>query len=403
MTGGAPPPSGSLFRERDFVLVWTAGVLNGVMRWLELLVVGLYVFQQSGSPLLVALAAMLRLLPMALFGPVIGALADAIGRRRLYLNITLGTATVAAAQAFLAFADAIEIWHLMVGSFVGGAYWAADMPARRILLGEVAGGSRVAKAMMFDSLSNNITRMIGPLLGGGVLQFFGLAGTFLLGFGTCVAAFALVWAVRDPGPPPHSGQWRIAANMLDGLRIARASRAIVGTLLITVLFNVFSFPASGMIPVIGEGKLQLTPARIGLLSACEGAGATIASIALALYARESWYKRFYWGGLMVCFLSILAFSAADWAVLAGLALFCMGFGVAGFSSMQSTLIYLTVPPQARSRIMGLLSFCIGSAPIGFLHIGWLADWLGAAPALAIMATEGLLALAFVLWRWREIR
>lgn len=405
MTEAASPShgSGGLFRDPAFVAVWTAGVLNGVMRWLELLVVGLYVFQQTGSPFLVALAAMLRLVPMALFGPFFGVLADAVGRRRTYLWLTVLTAIVAGTQAVLALLESIEVWHLMVGCFVTGTYWTADMPMRRILLGEVAGSGRVAKAMMLDSLSNNVTRMLGPLVGGGVLQLFGLSGTFLFGFLSCAVAFVLVWRVRDPGPPPHSGNWRIGANILDGLRVARANRAIVATLLITVLFNVFSFPASGMVPVIGEGKLQLAPALIGLLSACEGAGATLGSILLAVYGRERWFKRYYWGGVLLCYLSILAFSAADWAVLAGLALFCMGLGLAGFSTMQSTLIYLTVPPYARSRVMGLLTFCIGSAMLGFLHIGWLADWLGSAPALAVMASEGLLLLLLVVWRWREIR
>ena len=398
-----PPSTGALLRSRPFLAVWGAGILNGVMRWLELLVVGLYVYQQTGSPFLVGLVSMLRLLPMALFGPFLGALADAIGRRRLYLLLTAGAAVTTAAQALLAALDAIEIWHLAIGCFLSGAYGAADMPARRILLGEIAGSGQVAKAIVLDSLMNNVTRMLGPLVGGGVLQLFGLTGSFLVGCASCLLAFLLVWRVRDPGPPPLSGGWRIGATMLDGLRIARTSRAIVGLLLITVLFNVFSFPTSGMVPVIGEGKLQLTPVLIGLLSASEGAGATLGSLALAIYGREAWYRRIYWGGLLLCFLSILLFAAADWALLAGLALFCMGLGVAGFSAMQTTLVYLAVPPQARSRVMGLVSFCIGTAPLGFLHIGWLADWLGPAPALAVMAAEGLLALLLLLWRWREIR
>ena len=397
------PPTGPLLRERAFAALWGAGVLNGVMRWLELLVVGLYVFQQTGSPFLTALAAMLRLAPMALFGPFFGALADALGRRRLYIWLTVFTGAAAAAQAALAFAGAIEIWHLMAGCFVTGTYWTADMPARRLLLAEAAGGKRVAKAMLLDTLSNNVTRMLGPLVGGGVLELFGLAGTFVFSFMTCAVALVLVLRVREATPAPHSGTWRIAANILEGLGIARRSPAIVGTLLITVLFNVFSFPTSGMVPVIGEEKLLLTPALIGLLSACEGAGATLGSVLLTLFAREAWYKRVYWGGLLLCYLSILALTAADWAVLAGLAIFFMGLGVAGFSAMQSTLIYMTVPPEARSRIMGLLTFCIGTAMLGFLHIGWLAGAIGPAPALAIMATEGLLLLLLVLWRWREIR
>ena len=398
-----PPAAGSLFASRPFLAVWSAGILNGVMRWLELLVVGLYVFQQTGSPFLVALVSMLRLLPMALFGPFLGALADTLGRRRLYLAVTVLAALATGAQALLAALDAIEIWHLAIGCFISGAYWTADMPVRRILLGEIAGGGRVAKAIVLDTLTNNLTRMLGPLVGGGVLQLFGLTGAFLVGLASCLLAFLLVWRVRDPGPPPTGGGWRIGATVLDGLRIARANRAIVATLLITVLFNVFSFPTSGMVPVIGEAKLLLTPALIGLLSASEGAGASLGSLAIAIWGRQAWFRPIYWGGLLLCFVSILLFAAADWAVLAGIALFCMGVGVAGFSAMQTTLIYLAVPPQARSRVMGLVSFCVGTAPLGFLHIGWLADWLGPPIALAVMAAEGLLLLLLLLWHWPESR
>ena len=70
--------------------------------------------------------------------------------------------------------------------------------------------------------------------------------------------------------------------------------------------------------------------------------------------------------------------------------------------MQSTLILLTAPEEARSLMMGLLSVCIGMAPIGFFHIGLLADWFGAPIAIAILASEGIVALCCVLWRWPSL-
>ncbi len=394
---------GALLRDPGFFRVWAAGALNGVTRWLELLVVGLYVFQQSGSPFLAALMAMLRLLPMALCGPWLGALADAIGRRRLYLGLTLLAMAATAAQALLAALDAIEIWHLAVGAFISGAYWSCDVSVRRIMLGEIAGPRRVAQAIAYDSLSNNVTRMLGPLLGGGLLQIFGLTGSFLLGFLCSSLILLLILRVTDGSPLAPGGHRQVGANLLAAIRLARATPLIVATLLITMLFNVFSFPTTSMVPVVGESILMLSPLWIGLLSACEGAGATLGSLAIALFARPQWYRRIYWGGLMMAMVSIQLFAQTDWPPLAGLALFVMGLGVAGFSSMQTTLIFLAAPPQARSRMMGLVSFCIGTAPIGLLHIGWLADEIGPGLALSIMAAEGLLALLLVIWRWPQVR
>jgi MFS family permease len=77
-------------------------------------------------------------------------------------------------------------------------------------------------------------------------------------------------------------------------------------------------------------------------------------------------------------------------------------GVAAFAAMQSTLILLKTPEEARSLMMGLLSVCVGMAPIGFLHIGLLADWLGARAAIAILASEGIVALYWVLHKWPSL-
>jgi len=57
----------------------------------------------------------------------------------------------------------------------------------------------------------------------------------------------------------------------------------------------------------------------------------------------------------------------------------------------------------RARVMGVLAVCIGSGPIGMLHVGLLANWLGAPTALTVMGIEGLIALALTAWIWREVR
>jgi len=57
----------------------------------------------------------------------------------------------------------------------------------------------------------------------------------------------------------------------------------------------------------------------------------------------------------------------------------------------------------RARVMGVLAVCIGSGPIGMLHLGLLANWLDAPTALAVMGVEGLIALGVVMWIWKEVR
>jgi uncharacterized membrane protein YuzA (DUF378 family) len=61
--------------------------------------------------------------------------------------------------------------------------------------------------------------------------------------------------------------------------------------------------------------------------------------------------------------------------------------------MQATLIYLSVPPEQRSRALGVLSTAIGTGLIGFLQLGLLAEWLGPATATAVVCVQGILVLA----------
>ena len=83
--------------------------------------------------------------------------------------------------------------------------------------------------------------------------------------------------------------------------------------------------------------------------------------------------------------------------LALVVLFVGGLGEAGFSSMQATIAFTTTPPEARSRIMGLIVVCIGFGPLGVLHTGFMANWLGADIAIGIIAIEGMIATLICLW------
>jgi hypothetical protein len=73
-----------------------------------------------------------------------------------------------------------------------------------------------------------------------------------------------------------------------------------------------------------------------------------------------------------------------------------GLGTAAFATMQTSLVLTETPPAATSRVMGLVTMCIGTGPLGVLAIGLLADQIGAAPAILVMAGIGILGLS---WTW----
>jgi MFS family permease len=158
-----------LFDLPDFRRLWLIGLIVFAVRWLEMLVVGVFVYQRTGSAFQVAMMTLLRMAPMVMFGPLIGAYVERIERRFAQVLVGAGTALDRNRRRALAYAGRLEVWHLAVASFCNGIAWAADNPVRRVMIGEVVGPERMGAAMAIDVGANNASRMLGPTIGGLVL------------------------------------------------------------------------------------------------------------------------------------------------------------------------------------------------------------------------------------------
>lgn len=392
----------SLLVDPVFRRIWLIGALIGTMRWLDMLVVGIWVFDVTGSAFTVALVTLLRLVPM-LAGVFAGALAERVALQR-FLTAALALMTLGyLLLAGLAATGAIEVWHVAIGSILAGLYWATEMSVRRTLAGEVAGAPRMAAAMALDWATFSITRTIGPLVGGGLYVAIGLAGSYLLGallfgIGAGLAATLAVGRAARAGRRGH-----VATIILEGFRTARLLPVVMGTLAVSIVLNFFGFPYTSMVPVIGKDVLMATPVAVGLLSSAEGIGALLGSLLLAWLGRPAWLGRGLLGGSAMVLLGAFGFGASDSYGLSLGALILLGCGTGIFATTQSTLILTHAPADQQSRMMGVLTTCIGLGQLGHLHIGLLAGWLGAPGAVLLSAAEGLLLLAFCLWRWPALR
>src|SRR3954470_4065562 len=115
-----------IFALPDFRRLWGVGLIVFLVRWLEMLAVSLFVWQATGSAFLVAMMGMLRILPMGLFGAVLGVVAERVEQRTALLAIVLTSLATSLVLAMLARAGMLAVWHLALASFVNGIGWAAD-------------------------------------------------------------------------------------------------------------------------------------------------------------------------------------------------------------------------------------------------------------------------------------
>ena len=345
-----------------------------------------------------------RTLPSMLLGAPVGVLAARLDRKRL-LAINFAVLTVTAAVLFgLAHTGRLELWHVAAGAVLSGCTWAMDHPVRRTLLGEIAGNRRLAVAMSLDMATVHATRAIGPIAGGALLHWHGIAGVYALAVLLNGASFLNATRLRHRSRREVPSQTlRFARILSDGIAFARGNPVVLAVLTVTLIVNLFGFSYISIAPVIGEEVLGLDPVRVGFMMATEGLGAFLGSLALATFVRPAWYRPVYGTGAAGFLAMVFLFSLSTWFAASLPILFVAGLAVSGFAAMQGTLLMHGTPPEMRSRLMGLLTLSIGFAPLGILLVGALSEWLGPARAITVTSLTGLTALAAAAFAWPALR
>src|SRR5437868_3744502 len=259
----------------NFWCLWSVGLISSIVRWLETVVVGVVVYRETGSPFLVSMVTMLRLLPMGLFGAFLGAFVERFDRRLMLAAMMALLAVTSGVLAVIAALGALQVWHLAVGALVNGFGWLTDNPLRRTMMGDSVGGERMPRAMAIDVLAQNASRMVGPTLGGVVLVAGGIEGAFLLCCGLYLLAVGATLAVRGHLAPTARAE-PVLARIREGIAAVATDRRLAAILAVTVVFNIFGWPFISMIPVIGRDQLALGPEGVGLLTGIDGVGAFVA-------------------------------------------------------------------------------------------------------------------------------
>ena len=386
-----PPRPVSIIRNPQFLRLWAIGGFTSTMMWLDMLVIALLTLDLTGSPFLVSLTFFLRFTPM-LMGFGIGIIADRLNRKHLMVFGLGVQMVVAASLATLLLADAIQFWHLAVGSFLSGTILASEFPVRRTMIGEVVDPDRVGRAISLESGTSAASRILGPVVGGTFFVTIGPEGGFLFGVVLYGIALWIALAMRYQPPQADLRKQGVFQQIAEGVRYIRGSRLMVGTLVVTLLMNVFGFPYVSQQPVVARDDLMVNDVLVGALQSIEGLGAFIGAALIVAYARPRHYTRIYLYGSLLFLAAVIIFSRSDWYWVSFATVFVGGFGMASFAAMQSAIMIYAASPAMRARVMGSVAMFIGLGPIGQLNIGVLASLLDPRTAIFLTGTAGLVTL-----------
>lgn len=394
-----------LLSSPSFMRLWSIGGCVNAMRWFEVLAAALFTLDMTGSGLAVAVVTAARTLPMLFLGAFAGVMAEAVDRKRVLVLGQFITAAASATVAVLGVFGVARPWHLAAAALVAGTIWSTEMSTRRRMVGESVAPELVPRALALDTLTNSITRMLGPIVAGTLYQFGGVAGAFSLSALVYLLAALLALGLRHEQESRRFILSQVPRDLAEGLAFARGHAIIAGVLMVTIAMNLLGFPYAALVAPIGRQHFMVSPALVGVMAASELFGAFLGGLWLTSGDPPGRGRILMVGGSLLFLTCAALMPLAPIFSLACALLVIGGFGSAAFANMQTSLIITCAPPHIRSRLMGLLTVCIGAGPVGILLVGALATILGPLGAVDAIELTGVVAVAAagVMWRRKERR
>ena len=387
-----------VLQDRNFQRLWAARWIHEISRRMELIVLGYLILELTDSAFQVGLISVFLNGPRPPLALVAGMLADRLDRWRILATIHTIYLALASCLLVLLILDLVEPWHVFLIVLAQGTAKVLDDPTRRASLFDIAGQDRIAHAMSLETMTNNGGKILGPIAGGLLVQFYGFTGAFIVLVALDLVSAVLIWRMRLPERSMLIVRdTAFFAGIRSGISHSFSDKFVLGVLTISLVMNGMVLPLQYFIPVIATDVLMVGPALGGLLGAADGIGAFVGAMIIATRRNYSFHGRYFAFGAIIVAVGVVAVAWSPWFLVSFLVLFTAGVGQSGFSTMQSTILMLSTAPEMRGRIMGSQGLVNGLGHlIGGFEIGAIAQAFTISLAIGLNAGIGLLLIAPVM-------
>ena len=381
----------SPFRHRVFLVLWTATLLSNVGGWMHDVGAGWLMTTLTDSPLMVSLVQTATTLPVFLLALPGGALADILDRRRLLIGTKIVMTLLAAAMGATVLTGGMTPATLLAFTFALAAGTALINPAWQAIVPALVPKAELASAISLNSVGINLSRAIGPALGGVVILGLGLAWPFLVNaLSFLIVIAALLWWRPPPSAPRHLPAERFASALRSGLRYARSSEPLRSTLVRAVLFIVFASAYWSLLPLVARESLSGGADLYGLLVGSIGVGAVLGALVLPRIRQRLGPGRLVAASTAATVLVLVAFALAREPWVAALASLVAGASWLAAQSSFHVSTQMSLPDWVRGRGLAVYSTAFfGAMALGSILWGHLAGRFGTSAALLAAAAGAL--------------
>ena len=397
------PRIAQALRNRDFRLFWAGNFLSNIGTWMQNVAQGWLVLKLTNSPFWLGVVGFASTIPILLFALIGGVIADHFNKRKLLIVTQSAMMVFAFAMAVLAYLNIITVRDVALLAAGTGIAMSLNTPTYQALVPRLIPREDLINAIALNSAQFNMSRVLGPTLGGFAMAAVGVSGNFFLnGLSFLAVIIALTQIRYKEEIAPGEGHFLL--KLKEGFAYVFARKEMSSLVLLVSIASLLALPYLVFVPYFARDVLHSDERGLGILMACSGIGSFFAAGTIAYLGKVGRRGRFVVGAAFGFFAAIIAFTFSRSFALSGGLLMLAGFFMVMMVATINALLQHLSDDYMRGRVMSIYSTAfLGFPPIGSLIAGSLARVVSAAHAIAGMAALAFVATIVVYGKRRALR
>ena len=391
--------------EKNFAALWVGAFLSNIGFWIQNVAQGWQVLQLTNSALLLGLVTFIGTVPSLLFSLFGGVIADKFDRRRLLIISQSVYMCTALLPGILTTLGVIQVWHIVLMALINGIFSSVSFPAWQTFITDLVEDGELKQGIALNSMQFNLSRVIGPAIGGLSIGIFGIAGSYYLNALSYVAVIVPLVVMRPAQKPRKwlavSEAQGMKENLVQGLLYLKDRPVLLVLLGLQLMIAFCVTPYITLLPIFAANIFRSGATGLGVMNAVAGVGALLGAVLLVLLTGRLRQP------VQTLFLFCVAGGAASVIFafmpnqqLALPLLIVLGASTVMSNTVTNTTLQSATPVELRARVISIwIMITFGIAPFGSLVAGAVAQAAGAQPTIMLGGVICIVVAAALVVNW----
>jgi len=266
----------SSLRHVNYRYLWIGTVFMSAGQRIQQVTLGWLIYDLTGSSVLLGMLNGLRALPFLMVSPLAGVVADRNNRKKILIISQYVLLMSTILMGALVSAGFVRVWQVFAFTLITAIAWSFVDPVRQSIVPTLVPKDDLMNAVALNSAAFNMTKVVGPSIGGLLIALFGAGGNFFVQGAAYAGVLLSIYWMVVPANSTEARRSSALANLQEGLVYVWSNPVVFALMDSALIPRIIAVPYQTLMPVFQKDVLKVGAEGLGILLAAPGLGACLA-------------------------------------------------------------------------------------------------------------------------------